>query len=412
MPEQHHDGESTEHCLPSTFLEIPMKRERRGSDASDTSHASSSSEASSAQSTRRYKNYQDLFEKVLPPEMPRSRSRGGCAHRRCVRVRLQDCDQGSTGFVMKSTIDTTQTKNYRERPVVALPDDSDTQSSDISGLPSLASTPQPSPNGGHFLEAVPISKAISVERRVVSRELRIFLFGTFGDEPAASKDRVKVLDAGLGSKEQIMQLYQLWVSLDADMSGSANLYDFHKYLFDTVTNPRRQHGLKVTSFLNDHGKQTFVVQDLMRIIWPRCTLIDLAEMRKSFWEEHLKAQRAEVPAPEVLPEEEREALNRIFSLIDKKKEEKVSFNALSSMKDDSGFPLVEMEQLQGHIVKWGSESHSHLQRQEFLEMMCPAGFRTSEDAWIGTDVEGNVVVRSASGVWHQREDLGRRKTAQ
>merc|ERR1712159_303781 len=118
----------------------------------------------------------------------------------------------------------------------------------------------------------------------------------------------------------------------------------------------------------------------MRIIWPGSSCTQLASMRTLLAEENERAKRVSIASPQVLPDEDREALTRIFDQLDSKREGRVSFQALEDIRDELDLPLVDRSAVKSYAATWDPEGSGYFGLQDFLQMMCPAGFCTSAES--------------------------------
>lgn len=259
----------------------------------------------------------------------------------------------------------------------------------------------PCPQG--ILEHVEQGKPVSLERREACEGIRTLLFGAICNEGIeAAKARKQIFYEGLGTAEQCSLLYCFWIQLDEAFTGVTGIYQFQAYLHK-VPKKHKAHGKKVVSLLLNHEKNRFSVEDLMRIIWPGSSVPQLACMKALLAEEDEKIRRVPIPKPQILPEEDCEALTRIFEELDTKHEGQVSFQALEDARDELDRPLVDHNLVLNYASTWDPEENGYFALQAFLEMMCPAGCCVSAESNTAVGLDGNRICRSSSGVWQVSE---------
>lgn len=244
-------------------------------------------------------------------------------------------------------------------------------------------------------------KPVPLERREACEAIRLLLFGKIGNESTEGKEKKQIFYDAQGTAEQCSLLYRFWSHLDPAFTGISGVYQFHAYLHKF---PKlRAYGKKVVSLLLNHEKNRFSLQDLMRVIWPGSSTAQLACMKAIMAEEDEKAKRIPIAKPQVLPEEDREALTRIFEQLDSKHEGQVSFQALEDARDELDLPLVDGSAVHRYALTWDPQGSGYFGLQEFLEMMCPAGFCASAESNVAVGLDGERICRSLSDVWHVLE---------
>lgn len=133
-------------------------------------------------------------------------------------------------------------------------------------------------------------------------------------------------------------------------------------------------------------RKTVTVEDVLRILWPCAGLEHLRQMR-AWREETLRAStKWRVPTPQVLPEEELEALVAVFKYYDKDKKEEISLDELVIAG------LLERDVAQRIIVEGNASGDGCVDVGEFCDIMCPAGFRAKETTERATTQDGTAIV--------------------
>eukprot|EP00746_Dinoflagellata_sp_MGD_P167774 gnl/MRDRNA2_/MRDRNA2_98674_c0_seq1.p1 gnl/MRDRNA2_/MRDRNA2_98674_c0~~gnl/MRDRNA2_/MRDRNA2_98674_c0_seq1.p1 ORF type:complete len:614 (+),score=118.45 gnl/MRDRNA2_/MRDRNA2_98674_c0_seq1:88-1929(+) len=260
-----------------------------------------------------------------------------------------------------------------------------------------------------IIERIVEGKAISLERREACEAIRLFLFNSIGHEGIEAHHlsnywKKKVFSDGEGTAKQCSLLYDFWSRVDPDFTWVTSIYQVQTYLHQ-VHPGKRSLGLKFVSFLVSREKNRFSVEDAMRIIWPGSFGIQLASMKALMAAEHEenKRKKAKTVAPPMLPEEEHEALTRIFKQLDTHETGRVSFQALEDMRDELHRPLVDSELVRSYAAIWDPEGTGFFGLETFLQMMCPAGFRVSAQSNVAVRSDGDRVCRSLSGAWYVSE---------
>eukprot|EP00927_Polykrikos_kofoidii_P040418 TRINITY_DN34557_c0_g1_i1.p1 TRINITY_DN34557_c0_g1~~TRINITY_DN34557_c0_g1_i1.p1 ORF type:complete len:629 (+),score=98.81 TRINITY_DN34557_c0_g1_i1:76-1962(+) len=269
----------------------------------------------------------------------------------------------------------------------------------------------------NILEAVGYSSKMSKMRREASQSLRMFLFGSITDSKKVltAKDIDRVLRDRIGSREQVKMLHGLWNNLDDDRSGYVDITEFRTFVEQAMKDiiaaksERRQTTAPCFSMaVFEHGtldenrkfgqklcdrvghallgmKTTFVLEDMMRIIWPCCTASDMKTMKAWCNEIELTAWRA--PTPRHLSSEEFDALAAVFRYFDNDGSGSVTVEELV------GSGLMDKEQAHACVMDaGGADEDAELSMLKFCEMFCPTGFRAHSKAKVGTDQKGRRLV--------------------
>lgn len=258
----------------------------------------------------------------------------------------------------------------------------------------------PSPLSKSILERMEPGKPISLERREACEAIRLFLFGATGHEGIeARKEKKKFFYDGEGTAEQCSSLYRFWGQLDPAFTGITGIYQFQAHLHH-VHYKLKAHGQKVVSFLLSREKNRFSVEDIVRIIWPGSSNMELSSMKASLLEEYEKASRVCIVRPQLLPEEDREALTRIFKQLDSNREGMVSFQSLEDARDELDLPLVDCNAVRSYAATWDPEGSGYFGLEAFLQMMCPAGFYASAESKVAVSPDGDRICRSSSDAWY------------
>jgi len=260
-----------------------------------------------------------------------------------------------------------------------------------------------------IVERLVQGKAVSLERREACEAIRLFLFGSIGHEGIEAHHlsaywKKKVFSDGEGTAAQCLLLYDFWGRLDPAFNWVTTIYHLQTYLHQ-VHPRKRALGLKFVSFLVSREKSRFSVEDIMRIIWPSTSGIEMARMKALMAEENeaIKRKKSKKASPPILPDDEREALTRIFEQLDSNQEGRVSFQALEDTRDELHLPLVDSDVVRTYAAIWDSEGSGYFGLETFLQMMCPAGFRACAESNFAMNSDGDRICRSVSGAWYASE---------
>lgn len=267
----------------------------------------------------------------------------------------------------------------------------------------------------NIVEAVSLSAKLGQFRTEVSKMLRLFVAEAVVWGRSDPKSLERALRERSGTRAQIECLYNFWVALDDDGSGRVDMDEFRTFverilkegqeksekggtstsvqfqLIDTGS-PEENHklGMDLCEKLGQAlmGKKPFfIIEDLMRIIWPYSTLADLKQMKGICRELALTNWR--LPPPKTLPKDELEALSAVFRHFDNDGSGSVTADELI----DSG--IMDKEQARKLVNEADDDGSGELSLIEFCELFCPTGYRAHSRAQIGTDETGRVLVFDA-----------------
>lgn len=238
--------------------------------------------------------------------------------------------------------------------------------------------------------------------------LRVFVFGGLGSGfVVAQGDEEAMYKEPIGTKEEVSVLFSMWANLDADKVGEVDGKTFQHFVNTNVnqmldTASQRPSVRKTCSPMHAefchalcskverlllHKKSKFMIQDLMKLIWPGCTSNDLHKMEHWCREIEKVAARAEIRPPAVLPKEELDGLRAIFDyLCSMRSDGRVTFDKLvqSGMIHD-----YQEEQLRRD---WDLDGSGDTDVLSFCEMMCPIGHRAHGLSQIGSTPTGQIVL--------------------
>lgn len=271
---------------------------------------------------------------------------------------------------------------------------------------------------------------ISVARKEGCQLLRFFVYGRVGNEDAkTAAEREQIYHETIGSRDAVGALHGVWKKLDSDNSGRADMAEFRVFAEQRLKEMGLQSEAdadyaaviaalpwdnsectsgcvsmakelckKLTQLLLGK-KSSFVIDDMMRIIWPCATISDIKVM-KTWCRELLKvAGRARVQTPPLLPPEEYDGLCAVFHIFDGDGSGKVDMEELVERG------VIPEDEKPRYMKEWDSNGDGELEMLEFCEMMCPAGYRAHSKANIGTLPNGmRALYDSRLDCWRQEVD--------
>lgn len=133
-------------------------------------------------------------------------------------------------------------------------------------------------------------------------------------------------------------------------------------------------------------KTSFVLEDMIRILWPMSQPNDVLEMRRWCTEMANSIERTGVQTPPLLPEEKVEDLRSIFKYFDTDNDGQLQVPDLLA----TGF--LNPREVDLIIEKYDADEDGRLGVLEFVEMLCPAGYRAHEKVTHATLRNGKDVV--------------------
>jgi hypothetical protein len=264
-----------------------------------------------------------------------------------------------------------------------------------------------------ILDMVSNSGRMSTLRREAAQSLRTFLFGSISESKKAlsPKDIEKVLRDRSGSRTQVNQLYAFWCKMDHDRTGFADMNMFRHFVDTAMRDltdgtsrvrncfaaaafkdaPPQENNSFVIKMIERVStavvskKPTFVIEDMMRVLWPASRMQDLRTMKA--WCNEMELTTWRTATPTLLPKQDFDALAAVFKFFDNDQSGSVTLEELLL----SG--LVDKEQAQKLIQEAdGADGDGTLDMIEFCEFFCPAGYRAHSEARIGTDDAGRRLV--------------------
>jgi len=289
-------------------------------------------------------------------------------------------------------------------------------------------------------------KDISAAKKDACILLRFFVLGYIGNEDASKEEKDDIFYESIGTKEQVGLFQQTWSKLDRDGSGRVDIGEFRVIVekelrnriaemenelgIVTTTNvgsgrKHRQRGskskrtllhastqlskepnLSAESFLLDAAadvtrfaisfcdkvgncllgkKSSFAVEDMFRVVWPAAGAAEIRQMKVLCKEFLAEANKARVNTPPVLNKEDYDALSSVFDWFDSSGSNELSLHTMVT----SG--LIYEDQIEELMRRWDADRSGNLNKEEFLDMMCPFGFRPTLKSEMGSQPDGTRV---------------------
>merc|ERR1719440_2303219 len=118
----------------------------------------------------------------------------------------------------------------------------------------------------------------------------------------------------MGTKEQVLRLWQMWILVDEAECGEVDFVEFSKHIPKSRTD-RQGLAEKVMKLLMGIKRPTVTLSDFLRILWPGSRDEHLKEMKS--WLQDFERRRQRVPTPPLLSDEQRDGLEQNFRVYDK-----------------------------------------------------------------------------------------------
>lgn len=246
------------------------------------------------------------------------------------------------------------------------------------------------------LEGISQNQKMPQIRKEASEALRSFIYGPDAYKALDKEQREKLLYEPHGTKIEVIGIERVWNALDDDNSGRVNIQEFRAFAQKSGAHVQKLTDKVMGPLLGK--KSSFTIEDMMRIVWPCATLNDVKNMKK--WIEEYHAYVKPMKAPQVIKQEELEALIHNFKFFDQDSSGQVTFAELT----ESG--LLDKDMADRYMQEWDDDGSGELSQMEFCEMFCMAGYRVHEEAQSATDSDGNRLVFIEEGQigWHRKDE--------
>ncbi|CAE8619521.1 unnamed protein product, partial [Polarella glacialis] len=279
------------------------------------------------------------------------------------------------------------------------------------------------------LQAVTREVKITFARREACQMVRFFVFGFVGNENCKSaKEKDEIYYEALGTKTQVQDLWDIWEKLDADSSGRCDVNEFRGFAEGHINQLKlgvapvdavRQQGLpswaniripedglKFTARLCSGLeklllgiKSSFIIEDMMRLIWPSAQIPHLIEMRRWCTDFANVKDKHRMPTPPLLPEADLNGLCSVFRWIDSDGGGELSVQELVATG------MIMESKAQQFVKSCDHDNSGTLDMLEFCEMMCPNGFQAHDKAVSATTALGaRIIFDDRSQSWRPVAD--------
>lgn len=186
--------------------------------------------------------------------------------------------------------------------------------------------------------------------------------------------------------------------MDEDGSGDVEFQEFLSFFSRSKAD--RLLGMRCVNYLVGKAKDEGVderemgctIEDMMRLMWLRCTDEDLERMMR--WFQEAEFEKDSVPTPPLLPKRKRRQIMENFPKVDWSKTQKVTFQELleSAYVDEA-----TMKGLREHFERLGP--WDLISEQDLLEMLCPTGYRAHEGVRTAVDRQGRPLVHVSNAFY-------------
>lgn len=242
-----------------------------------------------------------------------------------------------------------------------------------------------------FAENVDKNAKYIAKRREACESLRVLVFGELPEEhnkPGRTiLDYSPIFESKRGTMEEIAKFVDLWLKIDEDDSGDIDFDEFLEFFSKSKTD--RLLCMRCVKFLlgsdaknslykADKGssdKQPEIKaqcrrEDMMKLIWLKAGDEDIAAMQQMFDIHKLNCLRAKTPPP--LPRKVKKELLENFHFLDRRGEGFITYDDLVR----GG--LIDYEMMAELQEKYGKKDSEILNQDDFLEMLCPYGYRAHD----------------------------------
>lgn len=297
-------------------------------------------------------------------------------------------------------------------------------------------------------------KELSLAKKDASMLMRFLMFGYIGNEDLKEKDAI--FYETIGTKEQVWAFQHTWGRLDGDASGRVDWAEFTVFVekmvreklehLDVVelehlkklrrppvlekkaTAKRLMHHSNtvilrpqcvndlLAQALDDTGKFThafcekvsvalmgkkssFAIEDMMRVLWLSTTPSEMRIMKSWCREMVEEAIRDRVKTPPVLETADFEALCCVFEHFDEDRQGEILLNTLVAKG------LIYNDQIEEIRKQWDQDGNGLMSIEEFCDMMCPFGYRSTAKSEVGSQADGKrVYFDHLLGCWKLQDD--------
>lgn len=224
--------------------------------------------------------------------------------------------------------------------------------------------------------------------REACESLRFLVFGHAISE-AKAKDSA-AYEQKCGTKEEVAKLQAVWSEMDEDGSGDVEFQEFVSFFSRNKAD--RLLGMRCVNYLVGKAKDEGIddkemgctIEDMMRLMWLKASDEDVHRMKHWFHEAEFQRHRA--PTPPLLTKRRSHQIMENFPRLDWEKTDAVTFHELVE------YGHIDEGTMKGLRDQMQKSSLDKVSKLEFLEMLCPRGFRAHPSVRTCVDKLGRPLV--------------------
>ncbi|CAJ1345797.1 unnamed protein product [Effrenium voratum] len=208
-------------------------------------------------------------------------------------------------------------------------------------------------------------------RREACESLRTLVLGS-SVEHSPEKEKEWIAQHRRGTEEEVETFCHCWCQMDVDADGDVDLDEFAGFFSKRKVD--RLLGLRCVRYLmpragqaGGQAKAAVTKEEMMRLMWPHATTEDMDYMCTVF--DHGRLRAIEVQPPKMLPRKRRNELLKCFDEMDRQNLGLVPYSDL--------IPAGVADQNMVKVLrdKYDKDSTGNFDKNAFLEMMAPLGYR-------------------------------------
>lgn len=210
-----------------------------------------------------------------------------------------------------------------------------------------------------------------LRKREASESLRMLVLGN-SSSAAEHADKDWAEKHRRGTNEEVETFCRCWCQMDLDNDGDVELEEFANFFSKRKVD--RLLGMRCIRYLMPRvatqGKALVSQEDMMRLLWPSAATEDMDHMCMIF--DHCRLGTIAAPPPKLLPRKRRTELLKCFREMDGNHTGLVPYNDL--------IPAGVADQNMVKILrdKYDTTRSGFFDKNSFLEMMAPLGYRAHE----------------------------------
>mmetsp|Transcript_6224 Transcript_6224/g.14172 ORF Transcript_6224/g.14172 Transcript_6224/m.14172 type:complete len:417 (-) Transcript_6224:18-1268(-) len=207
-------------------------------------------------------------------------------------------------------------------------------------------------------------------KREASESLRMLILGTPANAEHSDKDWAA--QHRRGTNEEVETFCRCWCQMDADNDGDVDLEEFATFFSKRKVD--RLLGMRCIRYLMprvaSQGRTLVSKDDMMRLIWPYATSEDMDHMCTVF--DHCRLCTIAVQPPKLLPRKRRTEMMKCFQEMDR------NHTGLVPYVDLIPAGIADQNMVRVLRERYDTTSSGVFDKNSFLEMMAPLGYRAHE----------------------------------